>query len=284
MKRWTLLIVVLLAMHWLVSCADETPEQQTVPATSQTLTTVAATAVSEPTPTPEPTPLSPQVILQTSLDLLKSSSLEMTKIYTEGSEDENLSDLFGQEFEVICKVDVEAVQSHCILRSLLDEQVPTEVVWQNESVWMRQGGPWWQPDRDTAWQAAVLPGLLQLNSLGQVEESLLEYIQSAEISDQTLDGEPVYEITAVLDAERYFIQVSSGDEELGQGLIERMTQEDSIEATAKFIIDAASGQLYQIEEAQIFIINEVPFVSTIQYTFSEMTGPIDITDPPEQQE
>lgn len=279
MKRWTLFIVALSITPWLVSCSGDTPKQATMPATLQTIPTATSTAVPEPTPTPEPTPLNPQAILQNALDLLKSTSLEMTLNYQEGIDK---SDSFDQEFEVICEVDTEAIRSYCILQTILDERVPTEVVWQDEAVWMRQGGPWWQADKNVEWKSNLLPGVLQLNGSGQLEENFLEFIQSATVEEQELAGEKVYEVTAVFEAKQYYIHIYSDDEELGQGLMDRMTEEDSIESTATFIIDVESGQMRQAEETQRFILNDVTFNSTIQYTFSAITGPIEISEPPEQ--
>lgn len=277
MKRWTSWLVALLIMQLLVSCSGDTLKPEASPATSQPAPTVTATAV--PEPTPEPTPLNPQTILQNSLNLLKNNSLEMTLNYKEGIDK---SAVFDQEFEVTCEVDVEAIQSYCILQTILDEQVPIEALWQNESVWMRQGGPWWQTDKNIEWESIFLPGVFQLNGSGQFEENFLEFIQMATVEEQELDGQIVYEITAVLDAEQYYIHIYSSDEELGLGLMERMTEEDSIESIATFIIDTETGQLRQAVETQHLDLNDTLFTATIQYTFSEITGPIDISDPPEQ--
>jgi hypothetical protein len=265
-------------MQLFVSCSGDSPNPEASPATLQPSPTVTATAVPEPTTPPEPTPLNPQTILQNSLDLLKNNSLEMTVNYKEGIDK---SDVFDQEFEIICEVDVEAVKSYCILRTILDERVPTEIVWQNASVWMRQGGPWRQADKDVEWESTFLPGVFQLNSLGQFEENYLGFIQTATLEEQELNGQTVYEVTAVLDAEQYYIHIYSSDEELGQGLMERITEEDSIESIATFIIDTKSGQLRQAEEVQYLDLNDTVFTATIQYSFSEITTPIDISDPPE---
>jgi hypothetical protein len=146
---------------------------------------------------------------------------------------------------------------------------------------MRQGGPWWQADKDVEWESTFLPGVFQLNSLGQFEENYLGFIQTATLEEQELNGQTVYEVTAVLDAEQYYIHIYSSDEELGQGLMERITEEDSIESIATFIIDTKSGQLRQAEEVQYLDLNDTVFTATIQYSFSEITTPIDISDPPE---
>jgi hypothetical protein len=63
--------------------------------------------------------------------------------------------------------------------------------------------------------------------------------------------------------------------------MERITEEDSIESIATFIIDTKSGQLRQAEEVQYLDLNDTVFTATIQYSFSEITTPIDISDPPE---
>ncbi len=258
MKRWTSWIVALLMMQWLISCSGSELTQETL----------------------EPTPLNPQAILQNSLGLLKTTSLDITLNYTKGVD---FSDRFDHKFQVDCKVDIEATQSYCILNQLTDAGVVTELVWQKESVWMRQGGPWRQADENDSWRSSFLPGMIQLNGMGQIEERFSEFIQLAEVEErQTLAGKTVYEITAVVDAKQYYIDIHVGDEELGQAIIDQMNEQDSIEVSATFIIDSETGQMLQATEVQRYSINDIITTSTIQHTFVQLSDSIDISEPPQQ--
>lgn len=236
---------------------------------------------SHPTPTTEPLPTEVNA-----LALLQSAEAEMQTLesisWTRLSEsfgDTTGSDeiiIFAKERE-ICSLQLPA-QVYCEHKELeqflgTPSDVSMETVQRGETVWRRQGGSWWIADDLDEFPVIPL-GIISIEN-DIVVIKLSDYVLDAEIvGNEELNGLPVYEISLMLDAEKYnqlltpmdmsFLSDTGNAEFEGLGTV-WIGQEDLL--------------IYRYEAEINVIINDSLTAILIETDFDSFNEPVEFPNP-----